>query len=189
MQRPHEIDDWDIETLKNVIQRGESNWLEFKRCLRHQEAENTDTSKSEWRHKLETEFTAFANAEGGTIIFGVTDDGSPNGIFRPGEDFNGYFNNLLSDVNPPPVIRIRTIRLSNNSNSDRFAVIVHVSKADNKPVQTSRAAYYIRINESAQPMNREMVQTMYLRSEEQFNAKRDLEIQLECSVDWQTEKG
>lgn len=174
MDPSNKIDEWNVETLNGVIETGEGYWLEFKQHLKHDEKEDPVDSKSEWRHKIESEFTAFANAEGGRILFGVTDGGNPVGVPEPEESFNGFFNNLLSDTNPPPTFEVEWVEITDG----RFVVIASVEEAETKPVQTSNAGYYVRINESAQPMNRELVQSRFLQTEHQFSARRDLEIQL-----------
>lgn len=178
MQGPREIESWRIDTINDLAQQGEGNRLEFKRILKHEDANDPDTSQSEWRHKLETEFTAFANAEGGTILFGVTDGGKVRGVPEPEERFNGFLNNLLSDINPQPDIRTKEIPLTDDEPT-RVVLVVQVDEVDAKPVQTSRASYYIRVNESAQPMTRGMVQREFIANEEQFTARQDLELQLE----------
>lgn len=85
----------------------------------------------------------------------------------------------MSDINPRPDTHTTEIPLSTDAGPARTVLAVHVDEADTKPVQTSRASYYIRINESAQPMTRGMVQTAFLASGEQFTARRDLELQFD----------
>ncbi|MGB9958889.1 helix-turn-helix domain-containing protein (plasmid) [Haloferax prahovense] len=179
MQVSSNIESWKIDTIKTLAQRGEGNRLEFKGILKHEATDDSTTSQSEWRHKLETEFTAFANAEGGTILFGITDSGKITGVPVPEERFNGFLNNLLSDVNPQLDLHTTEIPLPTDDEPPRVVLVVKVNEADTKPVQTSRASYYIRINESAQPMTRGMVQSTFLADEEQFSARRDLELRLE----------
>ncbi|WP_367996103.1 helix-turn-helix domain-containing protein [Haloferax volcanii] len=179
MQVSSNIESWKIDTVKTLSQRGEGNRLEFKGILKHEATDDSTTSQSEWRHKLETEFTAFANAEGGTILFGITDSGNITGVPVPEERFNGFLNNLLSDVNPQLDLHTTEIPLPTDDEPPRVVLVVKVNEADTKPVQTSRASYYIRINESAQPMTRGMVQSTFLADEEQFSARRDLELRLE----------
>ncbi|RDZ34481.1 hypothetical protein C5B89_18970, partial [Haloferax sp. Atlit-47N] len=148
MQVSSNIESWKIDTVKTLSQRGEGNRLEFKGILKHEATDDSTTSQSEWRHKLETEFTSFANAEGGTILFGITDSGNITGVPVPEERFNGFLNNLLSDVNPQLDLHTTEIPLPTDDEPPRVVLVVKVNEADTKPVQTSRASYYIRINES-----------------------------------------
>lgn len=182
MERPQEIDDWDTERIKEMTERGEGTKIEFKGFLRHENRPNKNESKGEWRHMLETEFVAFANAGGGVIIFGVSDSGKPIGVPEPEQGFNGFFNNLLASTDPLLSFHIYPVEWYEDDGTEQYAVVVRVEEVENKPVCTSRASYYTRVNESAQPMNRHQVQTTFMRSERAFNARRDLEIRLERFV-------
>ena len=53
--------------LKELIAKGESETLEFKKSL------------SEWKEIVET-VSAFSNTKGGTIVVGIGDDGKIHGV-------------------------------------------------------------------------------------------------------------
>ena len=53
--------------LKELITKGESETLEFKKTL------------SEWKEIVET-VSAFSNTKGGTIVVGISDDGKIHSI-------------------------------------------------------------------------------------------------------------
>jgi hypothetical protein len=82
----------DIEAL---ISQGEGQHLEFKQQL----PGNTFEEK---RKVLKT-VAAFATAEGGTVIFGVTDDGSPLGLTGDMKEHIDRLSKLLRDLITPAV--------------------------------------------------------------------------------------
>jgi len=66
------------EGLESLIREGESNFLEFKSTLRWDLRQGKTTQHIE-RAVLKT-ISAFINSEGGTLLIGVRDDGTAEGI-------------------------------------------------------------------------------------------------------------
>ena len=66
------------EELESLIRLGESNELEFKSTLRWDLRQGKTTQQIE-RSVLKT-ISAFLNSEGGTLLIGIRDDGSAEGI-------------------------------------------------------------------------------------------------------------
>ena len=88
----------DIST-KNVIEQGESRYVEFKSTLRY----NLKANKNDPNIELASLKTvaAFLNTSGGTLLIGVTDDGNIEGLekdnFVNDDKLLLHFNNLLRD--------------------------------------------------------------------------------------------
>ncbi|MEX0608677.1 MAG: ATP-binding protein [Balneolaceae bacterium] len=104
------------QDLKNLIQTGESSFLEFKHSI---------SSPG----KIAREIAAFANTKGGTLLIGVEDNGEMVGV-------EGYYeqefllNQAAKDECIPPVpILIEMIH-----NGERDILIVKVPEALEKPV-------------------------------------------------------
>ena len=72
-------DEW---TLEELIGTGETTTVEFKSCLR----KNLHAGERDPRieHSALKTIAGFLNAQGGTLILGVADDGSPVGIQEDG---------------------------------------------------------------------------------------------------------
>lgn len=113
--------------LKNLIQTGESSFLEFKHSV---------SSPA----KIAKEMAAFANTKGGTILIGIKDNGEMVGV-------EGYFEEefLLNQAAreeciPEIPIEIELIQLG-----DRDVLFVKVPEAETKPVyvkgKTERQVY------------------------------------------------
>ncbi len=92
------ITDRQVQDLENLILQGESDKLEFKSTIRT----NLQTGEPDKRMEkavLKT-LVAFMNSEGGTLLIGVSDDGSICGIDLDGFDnrdkLNLHFTNMIS---------------------------------------------------------------------------------------------
>ena len=87
------------EDLESLIGKGESDQVEFKSTLRM----NLHTSKvdQQMENAVLKTLTAFLNADGGTLIIGVADDGTPIGIeadkFQNEDHMNRHLFNLIND--------------------------------------------------------------------------------------------
>ena len=110
------VSDMTRVDLKNLIQTGESSFLEFK----HQVASP---------EKIAREIAAFANTKGGTILIGVSDNGEMVGV-------EGYFEEefllnqaALQECVPAVPISIEMLHVG-----DRDILIVKVPEAETKPV-------------------------------------------------------
>ena len=62
-----------VRDLKKLVSHGESSSLEFKR-------------NASYPDKIVREMIAFANAKGGTLLVGISDDGQVAGLKHPEDD-------------------------------------------------------------------------------------------------------
>lgn len=102
--------------LKNLIQTGESRYLEFKK-----------TTPS--ADKIAREIAAFSNTDGGTILIGVNDDKSIHGIQAYFEEEYLLQKAALEICRPAVTIAIELIHYS-----DLDVMVVTVPEAESKPV-------------------------------------------------------
>lgn len=135
------------EELIDLIKKGENEKIEFKSTLR------TNIHTSEHDKKIEQTvlktIAAFLNKEGGTLLIGVSDDGSILGIerdhFQSNDKFNLHFSNLIKDHlgnQYLPYLNIELILIE-----DKNILKVDCMKAD-KPVFLTfhkTEEFYIRI--------------------------------------------
>jgi len=115
--------------LKNLIQTGESSFLEFKRKITSPE-------------RIAREMAAFANTKGGTILIGVDDNGDLIGLESYLEE-EFLLNQAAEDLCKPKLeLAVELLHVGK-----RDVLIVHVAEAKNKPVfvaSDSRRKVYIR---------------------------------------------
>ena len=85
--------------LFDLVKKGESEHLEFKSTLRTNMHTKQHDKKIE--HAVLKTITAFLNTDGGTLLVGVSDDGSINGIehdgFQSNDRFYQHFTNLIKN--------------------------------------------------------------------------------------------
>ncbi|MGD9160493.1 MAG: putative DNA binding domain-containing protein, partial [Desulfobacteraceae bacterium] len=138
-----------------ILQNGESYLVEFK--------ERVNSS-------LSREITAFANASGGRIFLGVSDDGKAIGI-----DITNRLRSQIQDIanSCQPSINVNLKKYSSS------ILIIDVPEGKDKPYQCSEG-FFIRMGSNAQKMHRDRI-VEFLQSEgkikfeEQVHKKFDFE--------------
>ena len=166
---PDNLNDWSLEFVKELVdeEHEENAFLEYKLFLK-------DVDKTE----LEREFTAFANGKGGFILFGVRDDHEICGIDIPeDEELTQYIKELLTNTNPVVQFQVGDpIKLSEDT--QKGILVVKVDESNKKPVATRDSAYYIRMGESKQPVDREHLMTLFVHRDKQQENRRILEMEI-----------
>ncbi len=142
----------DLLSMK-ANQTEESLSLEFKSSP---SLKNEDKKKNE----LSKDVSAFANSEGGDIIYGASESGKPPSIFRDideGIDSSNispeWLEQVLNSRIHPRItgLRINPIELK-TSRPGRYAYVVHIPISYNAPHQASDKKYYKRFNFESIPM-------------------------------------
>lgn len=136
--------DMNIEALKELISKGESDTLEFK------------TSTAKIKSAFQT-LSAFLNEKGGMVIIGVKDDGRIVGQ-EVTDQTNLEISNLVTKLEPPVSIGVEYIGLDNNKFVIKLTAALddysHPCIFDGKP--------YWRINSSTKPMPQQRYQQLLL---------------------------
>lgn len=110
------VSELTLADLKNLIQTGESSFLEFKHSVASPE-------------KIAREMAAFANSKGGTILIGVEDNGEMIGVEGYHEE-EFWLNQAATEECIPKVpIEIEMMNIG-----ARDVLIVKVPEAKEKPV-------------------------------------------------------
>ena len=147
--------------LSRLVTQGEGQHLEYKSKL-------PDT-RDEKRHVFKT-VAAFANGDGGTIAFGVSDDGRICGLPEKVQASRARLNDLIRDlVSPTPRFRIES-----HNRSGRNVLLLKISENDgsvyglildaNKPeyyVRRDGTTYYARPDEIESIVQRGVLQQGY----------------------------
>ena len=175
---PSKVTDWTWETVHSLSEseHPENLYLEYKQYLEY--PDNEGTSEAEWRQNVEREFTALANASGGIIAFGIRDDTEPRPFAPPEHDISQTVKQYVHNTTPVVQTEVSTIPTP-SEDTDRVIVAVRVPEATRKPVATSDSAYYVRINDQKQPMNREQVESLFVEADRRQQAVRQLEMELD----------
>lgn len=149
-----EIHTWDEDSLRN-LPGGETSYIDYKdsRWL---------TLDADWRDKISTYLSAFANYDGGYLIVGVSDPdrtgsatpdaGIPNNL-KGG--IVAWLQGVLPGLVERPLDRIDVWAIGpKNANSpiqpDHSILVIHVPASEGAPHQASDGKYYTRHGSSRQ---------------------------------------
>ncbi len=144
--------------LAELIQGGEGITMEFKRFF----------SSSE---KIAKELIAFANTKGGTILFGVDDDGTVVGLHSEKSEWAEIEHTSQFLCDPPIAVEIQAIPWSNGK--EVLAAIVDESAqkphvfveydASGKRVMNTKPLGYVRVGDKSLQASREVMKVMQSR--------------------------
>lgn len=144
MNRPQETSTYDprqVRDLKKLVDRGEGPTLEFKR-------------KAAYPEKIVRELIAFANAQGGRLLVGVSDDGGMPGLKHP-EDESHVIRNALKKCSPPIPVTETFIPIG----PSRHIIQYEVTESLHKPhyfCDGINKQAYIRVNDQSIKASREV---------------------------------
>lgn len=130
-----------VRDLKKLVSHGESSSLEFKR-------------KASYPDKIVREMIAFANAKGGTLLVGISDDGQVAGLKHP-EDDAYVIQQALRKCSPRLPVTETFIPVGNS----RHVIQYHIEESTNKPhyfLDGEKKEAYIRVNDQSIKASREV---------------------------------
>jgi len=140
----------------NIITLGESHFREFKSAYQGSEFNKIPGSVKELTKYVAEALVAFANADGGSILIGVEDDGTITGIPEPTkkyETIGTQFRDLIIDSSELSVeINTRLILSTGKS-----ILYFHVNKATNKIFQLTDGRCVIRKDMKSLPVSFDII--------------------------------
>ena len=152
----NEINNED-DLLRLIInpKKSESHYLEFKSILKDKPSD------------LTKEVTAFANASGGVIIYGIIEDenhlAKESKWLELGDTQHKIEDQILSWVQPKFTnYQIKTIQNSNDFNKGIF--LIDIKKGSQTPYMNSEKIHYIRREKKSEPMNAQEIREALFRS-------------------------
>lgn len=128
-------DRMDIEDLKFIMAQGEGYNLEFK------ESFSDATGK---------EICAFANAKGGKILVGVTDDGEVKGV-KSSNQLKSRIYDMTRNFDPPLRITVEEVGP---------VLLINVEEGVNKPYSVN-GRFYIRYGANSQQLKRDEIRDFF----------------------------
>jgi len=142
--------------LEALVSAGEGPSTEFKATLPPRPQDRAGIRKA-----LKT-VAAFANAEGGTILFGVTDDGAVVGVERERGIEERLSNLVQSWVSPLPPYHVEVLPLEDRDDRAIYAVIV--DQGDRPPygcgTEPSELVYCVRRGATTFPIDADEVRAL-----------------------------
>jgi ATP-dependent DNA helicase RecG len=132
--------------LLERIKKGEDSHTEFKEALSD-------------KTKIIKEIVAFANTDGGQLIFGVTDTGDIHGIEDIDQSMR-IIDDLAYQRSEPPITVVQeTVEIEGKT-----VLIVNIPKGSQRPYRTSGGHYYIRASNRCRQASREELLRLFQSS-------------------------
>jgi ATP-dependent DNA helicase RecG len=131
------------EKIPALLTQGENATLEFKVSF---DRETTET------------VVAFANAQGGTVLIGVADNGAVRGVTIGKETLNDWLGQIKSATSPTVIPDFEAFPLHGKT-----VVALTVGEYPIKPVNT-RGKYFKRINSANHQLSLSEITDLYLQS-------------------------
>ncbi len=91
--------------IRDLLQREEGQFLEFKSLWDRSSGSLKQVDRRAVRDTIAECVAAFANADGGTLLLGVDDDGTPSGHDYPDEAIEAFLAVPVSRLSPPVEVR------------------------------------------------------------------------------------
>ncbi|ETR67872.1 MAG: ATP-dependent DNA helicase RecG [Candidatus Magnetoglobus multicellularis str. Araruama] len=133
--------------ILQLIQQGENKSVEFK----NQKVKADSLAK---------EIIAFANSDGGTILIGVNDDGTIDGIDDQKTNYEEWIANISrNNIIPSIESKYFGVEIENKK-----VGVIMISKGQDKPYQTTSGKYYIRIGSTNRIASQQELLRLYQAS-------------------------
>jgi ATP-dependent DNA helicase RecG len=123
--------------LIEKIKKGEDFHTEFKETFPD-------------KNKIIKEIVAFANTDGGQLIFGVSDAGEITGIKNLDQSMRTIDDLAYQQCEPPITVVQETVQIH-----EKTILIVNIPKGDQRPYRTSGGLYYVRSSNRCRQASRE----------------------------------
>lgn len=134
-----------IELLRE-IQQGEDSELELK------QVEVTDRKVSAPRRDaLADELAAFANADGGRLVLGVTDERTPQSLTPRQLDLLIKFVREICHNSIKPSLQFKALRVSFSEQSDELVLLLEIPKSID--IHESPNGYFVRSGDSKRKLD------------------------------------
>jgi len=111
---------------------------------------------------LAASIIAFANTDGGQMVFGVNDVREITGLGDETDHVFQFIDNIaFNNCEPPVTIVQETVR----DQQGRIVVIVNIPKGDHRPYRTNRGVYYVRTTSGRRQASREELLRLFQSTE------------------------
>jgi hypothetical protein len=174
---PNNLDDWDYQLVEKLVREGffETDKYDLKENIPHK------SNKSD-KDRLEKSACAFANTEGGFLVFGIKDNKS---LFfkdrivgiNPARDFPREFGDKIANIEPHLYYTFRNPAITVPDISNVIHV-VKIEKSPERPHWTSKREFYFRTNKGNEQMSYQQIKDSFLSEEQRRQKLRLLFIEL-----------
>jgi len=133
----------DKEELSKLVEKGEDSFVEFKEEKVHSD-------------DLAAEMVAFANADGGRILLGISDKKDIKGVLNADKEMERVENISYNNCQPAVAVSIEKIRVNK-----KIILCIYIAKGPERPYKTNRGVYYVRKSSGKRQATREELLRLY----------------------------
>lgn len=152
--------EFSLDDIKNLIEDGaeESSWLEFKSA-------DALGKQNDKKFKISKEVAAFANSNGGIIVYGLSEEGQKAGkiTYINANEFSQDWLDRVIRSNTQKPVDVEIFPVQEDKKPEKTVYIVRVPKSNNAPHMSSDNKYYRRFNAESVPMEEYEVENLYYR--------------------------
>lgn len=152
----------DILDLVNVRRVGEGQHIDYKLCIGSSDRDKKSVAE---------DVAAFANANGGYLIYGIRDDKQIVGIDEnlDGKPVIEWINQVLSS-NIDPIAFYHDPHPIRIPGSNKIILVIHIPESMKKPHHCTRdSRYYVRVNDKKMHAKHYQIRDMFEFSKNRMN--------------------
>lgn len=122
---------------------------------------------------LANEIASFANANGGVLVVGITDDGLIEGFNHCGIKKLNECQKVVSNyLTPAPICEIELIKIKNEKSEDDNLLLFHIKPTINYVIRNNKDEVYFRQGDSSIKLSSDQIRSLeYDRKERDFETE------------------
>ncbi len=157
-------DEWTYGDLEAFVEAADSEHLNFD--FKAMGALDQTQGKKKEAAK---DASAFANAAGGIIVYGVAEQSEGTYSIQQGYEATGkirkeWLQAVLDQNIAPPITGLEVFSVEMPDSGERFALLVQIPRAEIEPHQAPKGSYYIRRGDHVGPMSHDEVKDAFFRA-------------------------
>lgn len=102
----------------------------------------------------------FANADGGTLVIGITDDGKLEGFENYGNKDNDILKSSVQYLKTIPEIKTEKLNIINSNGHEDFILLLHIEISHNCLIRNVKDEVYLRRGDSTIKLTDEQIQIL-----------------------------
>lgn len=110
--------------------------------------------------ELANNIAGFANADGGTLVIGITDDGKLEGFENYGSKLEDILKCSIRYLKTIPQIRSEKLKIINNNGKEDYILLLHIEISHNSLIRNNKDEVYLRRGDSTIKLTDEQIQIL-----------------------------
>lgn len=110
--------------------------------------------------EIANHIAGFANADGGTLVIGITDDGKLEGFENYGNKDNDILKSSVQYLKTIPEIKTEKLNIINSNGHEDFILLLHIEISHNCLIRNVKDEVYLRRGDSTIKLTDEQIQIL-----------------------------